>query len=258
MAPTAEPEYTVIGAWTRYSSWTARVTTILDYYGIPYKPVFGSLGETTALSHSGLVPALSARSLQNGVQVNDSLAILEFLAESHPELPFWPKDRVLRALARSAVARMHSGLCRALQTTFHTNFLGKYTGNVPVGDDALVEIKRVLALWGDLRKKTAERLRELGEEDKGFLFGEFGIADSFFWPVLWRFRTYGFPLDSASPEVLAWMKQMWSDPKMKEIQHDYYLQSKRPETVISVYDDIFKYLPGVQYTWFSEDWTFSA
>lgn len=125
------------------------------------------------------------RSFGDDIQINDSLAILEFLAESHPDLPLWPRDRVLRALARSAVARMHSGLCRTLQTCYHTNFLAKYTGDVVIADDALIEVKRVLALWGELRQRTIETLKKAGEEDKGFLFGEFGIADSFFWPVLW-------------------------------------------------------------------------
>nr|KMM73140.1 hypothetical protein CPAG_09427 [Coccidioides posadasii RMSCC 3488] len=254
MASGSEKEYTVIGAWTRYSSWTARVTTLLDFYEIPYEAVITSLEEATKLSHSGLVPALTVRSLGEDIQVNDSLAILEFLAEAHPDLPFWPKDRALRALARSAVARMHSGLCRTLQATCGTNFLGQYTGNVPISDDAIVEAKRTLALWSQLRKKTAERLKELGQDDKGFLFGEFGIADSVFWPVLWRFRSYGLPLDSATPGALAWMRQMWAHPKMKAIQQGYHRQGKRAETVIPAYDNIFKDRLDVQYSWFPEDW----
>lgn len=56
---------------------------------------------------------------------------------------------------------------------------------MPITADALAEVERVLALWGELRRKTAETLRGAGEEDRGFLFGEFGIADAFFWPVLW-------------------------------------------------------------------------
>ncbi|EEP82614.1 predicted protein [Uncinocarpus reesii 1704] len=230
----------------------------MDYYAIPYKPMISSLEQSTSLSHSRLVPALSVPLPDNPIQITDSLAILEFLAESHPDLPLWPRDRALRALARSAVARMHSGLCRALQTTYHTNFLGRYTGNVPLSAEARVEVERVLALWGELRRETARRLGELGGEDGGFLCGEFGIVDSFFWPVLWRFRSYGLPLVSATPEALAWMKQMWSDPKMREIQRDYHRQGERPETAIPAYDDIFKDLSDVQYSWFPEDWEFYA
>jgi len=115
--------------------------------------------------------------------IGDSLAICEFLAESHPELPLWPRDRRLRALARSAAAQMHSGF--SLLRTFHTNFLARYTGNIPISDGAHKDIKRVLALWDEARKCTKERLATLGEVDEGFLFGGFSIADAFFWPVLW-------------------------------------------------------------------------
>ena len=43
----------------------------------------------------------------------------------------------------------------------------------------------MLTLWGEARSRTVARLRELGKADEGFLFGGFGIADAFFWPVLW-------------------------------------------------------------------------
>ena len=155
-------------------------------------------------SPSGTVPLLTVKLPNDGTefQVNDSLAICEFLAESHPELGLWPKDLVLRALARSVVAEMHAGfgelvcitclLCLVLdadlvpqRNTYHTNFIAKYTGEIPITEKGRKEIERMLVLWGDARKITAERLKLLGEEDVGFLFGGFGIADSFFWPVLW-------------------------------------------------------------------------
>jgi glutathione S-transferase len=131
-----------------------------------------------------LVPVLTPLSPKLDIQICDSLAICEFLAESHPEFSFWPKDRVLRALARSAVAEMHSGFS-ALRTSCHSNFLAKYTGNVPVTEKAKKEVERAFTLWHEARTKTSQRLKELGEEDEGYLFGKFGIADSFFYPVLW-------------------------------------------------------------------------
>jgi glutathione S-transferase len=79
---------------------------------------------------------------------------------------------------------MHSGF-PVLRNTFHTNFLARYTGNVPIPDGAAAEIARMLRIWDSARKATAERLGQLGEVDEGFLFGGFSIADAFFWPVLW-------------------------------------------------------------------------
>lgn len=111
------------------------------------------------------------------------MSICEFLAESNPTLPLWPKDKQLRALARSAVAEMHSGFTEL--RTYDSNFIAKYTGNIPISAQALKDIKRVLELWDNARRRTTTRMKELGEIDEGFLFGSFGIADAFFWPVLW-------------------------------------------------------------------------
>jgi glutathione S-transferase len=79
---------------------------------------------------------------------------------------------------------MHSGF-PVLRNNFSTNFLGKYTGNIPIPDGTDAEIARMLRIWDLARKATAERLAVLGEVDEGFLFGGFSIADAFFWPVLW-------------------------------------------------------------------------
>ena len=79
---------------------------------------------------------------------------------------------------------MHSGFT-VLRKTFPTNFLARYTGNVPIPDDAMAEIKRMFGIWDAARLVTKKRLGELGEEDGGFLFGGFSIADAFFWPILW-------------------------------------------------------------------------
>jgi glutathione S-transferase len=137
-----------------------------------------------SISPTGFVPVLKVPSLFQEIYINDSLAICEFLAESHPENNLWPKDRLLRALARSAVAEMHSGFF-VMRNTYDTNFVAKYTGKVPITEEGRRDVERVLRLWGESRLKTIKRLGELGEKDEGFLFGGFGIADAFFWPVLW-------------------------------------------------------------------------
>ena len=72
-----------------------------------------------------------------------------------------------------------------LRNTFGTNFIAKYTGNIPIPDGAAAEIARMFRIWDSARKATKERLAVLGVADEGFLFGGFSIADAFFWPVLW-------------------------------------------------------------------------
>lgn len=79
---------------------------------------------------------------------------------------------------------MHAGFSE-LRDTYHTNFIAKYTGNIPVSDAAKAEIRKMTRIWNTARAQTKQRLQELGEKDEGFLFGTFSIADAFFWPVLW-------------------------------------------------------------------------
>ena len=167
-----------------FTGWTARVETVLEYFQIPYTKTYVNLSAVKSISPTGFVPILKAASLPPEIYINDSVAICEFLAESHPELFLWPKDRILRTLARSAVAEMHSGFS-VMRNTYDTNFVAKYTGNVPITEEGRKEIERMLKIWGEGRLRTVKRLAELGEKDEGFLFGGFGIADAFFWPVLW-------------------------------------------------------------------------
>jgi len=35
-----EPEVHLLGTYTRYSSWTARVVTVLEYFRIPYRATY--------------------------------------------------------------------------------------------------------------------------------------------------------------------------------------------------------------------------
>ena len=81
---------------------------------------------------------------------------------------------------------MHSGFTE-MRNAYGCNFLGQYSGPIPINEKARKEIERMLTIWGDARKVTAQRLKKLGkeDEDEGFLFGRFGIADAFFWVVLW-------------------------------------------------------------------------
>ncbi|RJE20536.1 hypothetical protein PHISCL_07129 [Aspergillus sclerotialis] len=248
--------YHLIGSFTRYSGWTARVETVLEYFGIPYTVQFITYKEISRVSPSGLVPLLEYHTKDRSIQINDTLAICEFLAESNPELNLWPRDQLLRAIARSAAAEMHSGFL-TLRNTFHTNFVAHFSGNIPISEQAMKEIERLLALWDNARRFTKARLAEINEKDGGFLFGEYSIADAFFWPVLWRFRTYNLPLDRASTDVLAWIEKMWNDPVMQRLAHHYYRQEELPESRIEKYDDVFKGQEGIYSGRFPENWRFS-
>ncbi|KAM0806541.1 hypothetical protein AB5N19_06877 [Seiridium cardinale] len=256
-----QSEIILQGLWTRYSSWTSRVELVLEYFKIPYTaeyhnifdPAFRPIHERL---NGRLYPMLQPDSEDPDFVIDESLAICEYLAETFPERGLWPRDAKLRALARGAAAQIHAGF-NEIRNTYPTNFIAKYTGKVPINDAAAKEIEKMNHLWTNARVQTMERLRELGEEDEGFLFGGFSIADAFFWPVLWRFRSYQLPLHNISVIQTQWMSKMWNHPVMQARAADYFKQAMDPKTQVDKYEDVFKGNPDVKFGSFEEDWNFS-
>ena len=87
------------------SSAAFRVRIGLNLKGLAYEPVFIHLGkgdhrkpEYGALNPQGLVPALE----DGGTLLTQSLAILEYLEETHPLPALLPKEPIARARARAA------------------------------------------------------------------------------------------------------------------------------------------------------------
>jgi glutathione S-transferase len=171
-----------------WSSWSMRPWLVLKRLGEPFTETLVALRQhdTTeaairnAGSPNGLVPVLK----DDGVIIWDSLAICEYLADTHPEANLWPADKQARALARAATAEMHAG--------FHS-LRGECAMDLAAEPSAITlselthkDIRRIVELWNDLR----ERFKDRGP----FLFGDWSIADAFYTPVATRFRTYGVQL----------------------------------------------------------------
>ncbi|RWA06575.1 hypothetical protein EKO27_g8540, partial [Xylaria grammica] len=124
-------------------------------------------------------------------------------------------------------------------------------------DEAVAgDVRRLFASWDRLRVATKKRLAQLGEADRGFLCGGFSIADAFFWPVLWRLRTYSVPLAGITEDGLKWMGTMWNDPVMKSQAKEYFRQARDPQTLMAPYDEVFRDVPDVTSGAFAEDWLF--
>ncbi len=91
--------------YTYYRSSAAfRVRIALNLKGLRYDPQFVHLAkgeqrgaEYLALNPQGLVPAL----VDDGKLLTQSLAIIEYLEETHPSPPLLPKDSLGRARVRS-------------------------------------------------------------------------------------------------------------------------------------------------------------
>jgi glutathione S-transferase len=177
----------VIGT-KKWSTWSLRPWLAIKRSGLPFTETLIALrqennqteAEIKPHSPSGLVPALKLGSDEGGVVIVDSLAICEFLAEKAPHL--WPADPILRALARSAAAEMHSGFASlrgecpmALEAEVRAVELSEATQK---------NIRRIVELW----------LYLLDRSGGPFLVGDWSIADAFYTPVATRFRTYGVKL----------------------------------------------------------------
>lgn len=164
------------------SSWSLRPWLAMKEAGIPFTEVRINLRapdkteQILAHSPAGKVPVLWAGDLM----IWDSLAILEYLAEQHPDKGLWPSDPDARAIARAASAEMHSGFV-PLREHCPMKFLATER-QAEQGEAVEANIRRIVALWMECRQRFGA--------DGPFLFSRFSIADAMYAPVASRFRTY--------------------------------------------------------------------
>ena len=145
------------------------------------------IAEILVVSPSGRVPALDV----DGVTIWDSLAICEWAAERAPSL--WPSDPMVRAVARSATAEMHSGFA-ALRRDGSMN-VRRRAGRRDWPADTRADIARLEELWSTLRRTYGA--------GGPFLFGARSIADAFYAPVCTRLRTYDVAVSSLASDYCA-------------------------------------------------------
>lgn len=172
-----------------YSSWSLRAWLALRQTGLPFServlPV-GARPEARAdlhrLSPSGKAPVLVT---EHG-PLWESLAIGEYLAELCPRAGLWPSDPWQRARARVVSHEMHAGFLE-LRQHCPMDIRNRYPAE-PLPTRVGAEVARIGQIW-----------RQCLEQGPGpFLFGEFGLADCMYAPVVTRFRTYSIELDPVS------------------------------------------------------------
>jgi len=194
--------YTLHIANKNYSSWSLRPWILLKTLGIPFIEEihpFDGQDNAAAFRHfspSGRVPCL----IDGDLAVWDSLAIVEYLAEQHPQV--WPGDKSARAWARSAAAEMHSGFS-ALR-----NICGMNCG-----------LRIELNDWPQPLQRDIARIGELWDHGLGqfggpyLAGGQFTAVDAFFAPVTFRALSFDLDFGGAGNRYAAMIRDL---PAMRE------------------------------------------
>ncbi|MBK1793441.1 glutathione S-transferase family protein [Devosia sp. WQ 349] len=195
-----------------YSTWSLRPWLVLKHFDIAFEDevlqLSGPNFRDVLAQHSptGRVPLL----IDGELLIPESIAIIEYLAETFPEHAIWPRDRAERALARAAAAEMHGGFS-ALRNRAPMNLRASHPGRVDA-DAVRSDLARLEALWGSLLQKSGGP----------YLFGAFSAADAMFAPVATRIRTYVLPVSDlagryveaiyALPAFQAWRNLALQEP----------------------------------------------
>ena len=178
----ATNRYRLVIGNKNWSSWSLRPWLAMRWAGLPFEEINvrlrqpDSKAEILKHSPSGMVPTL----IDGDLAIWDSLAILEYLADRHPEAELWPREATVRALARSAAAEMHSGFAPLRQHC--TMEILSRIPQASLPPEVAANVERIVALWRQCRGKFGN--------GGPFLFGRFSNADAMYAPVAARFRTY--------------------------------------------------------------------
>src|SRR6202035_2794343 len=127
-----------------------------------------STARILAKSPSGKVPAL----VDGPVQVWESLAILEYLAETVPGAMLWPHDKAARAHARTISNEMHAGFL-PLRRQCPMN-MRRPVKKRALDAEAQQNVARIDAIWRECRARFGG--------GGAFLLGAFTAADAMYAP----------------------------------------------------------------------------
>jgi len=206
--------YTVYIGNKNYSSWSLRPWLAMKVAGIPFEEKLILLfdddwkANIAKISPSARVPVLT----DGDLTIWETMAILEYLAERHPDKGLWPEDPTARAIARAVSNEMHAGFSN-LRTHMPMNIRKSHPGK-GMGPGVAEDIARVQEIWNDCRRRFG---------DGGpFLFGKFCNADAMFAPVVSRLTTHVVKLDEVSaayrdavqalPEMIEWSDAGRAEP----------------------------------------------
>jgi glutathione S-transferase len=205
-----------------YSTWSLRPWFFLKNLDVEFKEKLVFLFEDdtndilSPYFSNDKVPVL----LDDDLQIWDTLAIIEYVADKFPEKHGWPTDAKARAIARSTAAEMHSSFF-ALRNALPMN-LRKHFPDYPINDDVKADIQRIYALWDYCRQNATV---------KGpWLMGEFSGVDAMYAPVVMRLQGYDVKLSGFAAE---YAEHVSSNKFMQE-----WVAAGKQETQIIALDEV--------------------
>ena len=199
--------YVLVMGNKNYSSWSIRPWIAMKVAGIEFDEIIIPLRQPDTkerilkYSPAGKVPIL----IDGDLVMWESLSILAYLTEKHPDAQLLPADSVARARARCVAAEMHAGFA-ALRSEAPCN-IRRNPKTLALSPNAMADVARIEQLWDECRTPHG----------KGgpFLFGRFSVADAMFAPVVNRFHAYKVPV---SKQTRAYMYAMMALPAWKELE----------------------------------------
>jgi glutathione S-transferase len=223
----------------RYSSWSIRPWLALTAAGVPFSVEtieLEDMGAQTNATGAALIEESTERLARRrgqgsvtglfpvlyveGRPIHESLAICEWVSDAFPEAGLWPTDAIRRAQARSICCEMMSGFGN-LRANMPCHVFARVP-NSPRDAATEVDIQRVFEIWNDA----------LDASGGPFLYGEFGISDCMYFPVLTRFRTYDVELPSA---LEAYAERVESHPAVEE-----WRRAAAAAPAIAIYDEMIR------------------
>jgi glutathione S-transferase len=213
-----------------YSSWSMRPWIAMKVAGIAFAETVISLDDpefkSTLLkvSPAGRVPALE----DGDVQVWESLAILEYLAEKFPAAALWPADPKARAHARAIANEMHAGFL-PLRRHYPMNIWRPVKAR-ELTPEVAANIAYIDAMWAHCRTTFGS--------GGPFLFGRFSAADAMYAPMVSRFHTYAVEVGAASCAYMDAIMALpaWAEWRAAALKEPWVLPQDEPDwpTVLKV------------------------
>lgn len=228
----AKEEYNLNIGSKRYSSWSLRVWLLMmmkdvafDERLIPFINVQGKreFNDETKRNIASVSKTAKLPSLSNGsTTLSESLPILEFLNEAHPDKNLWPVSSDERAHARMLAGAIYSG--------FHGTKLA-----LPfLGDGRRKENPSQLEGTLEAEMKILQAIlleTNIGSSDR-YLYGDFTIADAMLIPLLMRYRSYNVIV---SQQMNSYIEFAWNSHALQKWIAEAQVESERIEDIEQIY-----------------------